>query len=188
MLPEVISIMPELTYPDNVIPPLRFQYCPMCTAPLTREIIFDDNLPRIKCPQCNWIQLASNAVAVVVVAHNAQGVAAIMPQGEDGVGLPAGLVEYGEDPAESAVREVLEETGLEAKIVDCLGWIFVSRTSWPGPMIQIMYEAEIVGGELKGSDEGAARIFPVKDLPPISSPRIGSQKAMQAYLAKQALA
>jgi ADP-ribose pyrophosphatase YjhB (NUDIX family) len=178
--------MPELTYPDNVIPPLRFQYCPMCTTPLTREIIFDDNLPRIKCPQCNWIQLASNAVAVVVVAHNAQGVAAIMPQGEDGVGLPAGLVEYGEDPAESAVREVLEETGLKARIADCLGWIFVSRTSWPGPMIQIMYEAEIIGGELKGSDEGAARIFALQEFPPISSPRIGSQKAMQAYLAKQA--
>lgn len=182
---EVRLIMPELTYPDNVIPPLRFQYCPMCATPLTREIVFDDNIPRIKCPQCHWIQLSSNAVAVVVVAHNAQGVAAIMPPGEDGVGLPAGLVEYGEDPAEAAVREVLEETGLEAKIVDCLGWIFVNRSTWPGAMVQFMFEAEIVGGKLKGSAEGAAGIFPLQDFPSISSRRTGSQKAMQAYRAKQ---
>jgi 8-oxo-dGTP diphosphatase len=123
-------------------------------------------------------------VGVVVVARNEQGIAAIVPPGETGVGLPAGLVEYGEDPAESAVREVFEETGLEAKIVDCLGWIFVNRTSWPGPMIQIMYEAEIIGGKLKGSDEGVAKMFPLHEFPKISSSRTGSQRAMQAYLTK----
>ncbi len=174
----------ELIYPENVISTLRFQFCPLCAARLTRQVIFDDNIPRIKCPECGWIQLSSNAVGVVVVARNQQGIAAILPPGETGAGLPAGLVEYGEDPAEAAIREVLEETGLEARIVDCLGWIFVNRTSWPGPMVEIMYEAEIVGGELKGSDEGAAQIFPFNELPEISPLRTGSAKALQAYRAK----
>lgn len=174
----------KLTYPENVIPPLRFQFCPMCTAQLTREVIFDDNIPRVKCHECGWIQLSSNAVSVVVVARNEQGIAAILPPAEQGVGLPAGLVEYGEDPAEAALREIHEETGLEAKIVDCLGWIFVNPTTWPGPMVQIIYEAEIIGGEVKGSNEGTAQIFPLKDFPPISSRRTGSQRAMQAYRAK----
>jgi hypothetical protein len=51
-------------------------------------------------------------------------------------------------------------------------------------MILIMYEAEIVGGELKGSDEGAARIFPLNEFPTVSPSRTGSQEAMEAYRAK----
>lgn len=174
----------ELTYPENVIPTLRYQFCPMCTTQLARKAVFDDSIPRIKCPKCNWIQLSTNAVGVIVVARDHQGIAAIVPPGETGVGLPAGLVEYGEDPAEAAIREVLEETGLKTTIVDCLGWFFADSTSWPGPMIAILYEAEIVGGELKGSDEGAAQIFPANEFPTISASRTGSQKAMEAYLAK----
>ena len=51
-------------------------------------------------------------------------------------------------------------------------------------MVQFIYEAEIVGGRLKGSDEGEAKVFPLDAFPPISPTRTGSQKAMQAYLAK----
>jgi 8-oxo-dGTP pyrophosphatase MutT (NUDIX family) len=36
-------------------------------------------------------------------------------------GLPKGLVEHGEDPGETAVREVEEETGYRAKIREPLG-------------------------------------------------------------------
>ena len=177
-------MQPDLSYPKSVIPPLRCQFCPMCAARLTREILFDDNLPRVKCPECGWIQLLSNVVGVVVVARSEQGIAAILPPGEQGVSLPAGLVEYGEDPAEAAVREVLEETGLDVRIVDCLGWVFVEPAAWPGPMIQIMYEAEIMGGKVRGSSEGAAGIFALEEFPPICEHRTGSQRAMQAYLAK----
>jgi len=174
----------ELTYPNNVIPSLRFQFCPMCTTRLVREVIFDDNIPRIRCPKCEWIQLSSNAVGVAVVAVNEKGIAAILPPGEDGVGLPAGLVEYGEDPKVAAVREILEETGLEAEIIGCLGWYYTDRTTWPGPMVQFLYEARIIGGELKGSDEGQANIFPLREFPKVSSRRIGSQKAIALYFSK----
>jgi len=50
-------------------------------------------------------------------------VAAIRPQGRPaGVwALPKGLVDPGESPAETAVREVLEETGVGGRLVEKLG-------------------------------------------------------------------
>jgi len=50
-------------------------------------------------------------------------VAAIRPQGKpEGVwALPKGKIDAGEDPADTAVREVLEETGVHASLVDKLG-------------------------------------------------------------------
>jgi len=149
-----------------------------------REVIFDDGIPRARCPNCKWIQLSTNAVGVIVIAKNEQGIVAILHPNEDGVSTPAGLVEYGESPEVAAIREVREETGLDVVITDCLGWYFSNQTTWPRPVIQIMYEAKIVGGTLRGSDEGAAEIFPHGEFPAISSSRTGSQRAMQVYLSK----
>ncbi len=173
-----------LSYPENVIPSLRFQFCPMCASPLIREVIFDDNIPRVRCPKCNWIQLSSNAVGVVVIAKNKDGVVVIVPPHEDGIGFPAGLVEYGEDPQTASVREVLEETGLEVTITDCLGWFFLDRSTFPGPVVQIVYEAKVIGGTIRGSDEGKATIISENNLPAFSSSRKGSQRAYQYYLSK----
>ncbi len=180
----VLFMNPHLAYEKNIIPALRFQYCPMCKSPLTREIIFDDHIPRVRCSHCGWIQLTSNAIGITVVVRSEKGIVAIFPPNEEGVGLPAGLVEYGEAPEAAALREVFEETGLQVKIVDCLGWYYSDRQTWPGPTVQFMYETEIIGGEIRGSDEGRAEIFPPGKFPPISSKRIGSQRAMQAYISK----
>lgn len=176
---------PNLSYPDHVIPALRFQFCPMCTSPLVRAVVFDDGLARITCPRCGWIQLLSNVVGVVTIAADRRGIAAILPPGEDGIGFPAGLVEYGESPEEAAIREVYEETGLEAMLVDSLGWFFANRATWPGPLVQFMYAARITGGALQGSQEGEARLYPQAELPAVSSKRMGSQRAIEAYLAKR---
>ena len=68
--------------------------------------------------------------------------AAIVPQGRAArpsnsgktkpvLALPKGLVDAGERPAETAVREVLEETGLTAEIVAKLGDIkYVYQRAW----------------------------------------------------------
>jgi 8-oxo-dGTP pyrophosphatase MutT (NUDIX family) len=61
-----------------------------------------------------------------VLVRNVGGrpmLAAIRPQGKRaGVwALPKGLVDVGESPAETAVREVREETGVDGRLVEKLG-------------------------------------------------------------------
>ena len=76
---------------------------------------------------------------------------------------------------------MLEETGLRSKLTECLGWHFFATSSWPGPMVQFFFEAKILDGDLKGSDEGDAMVYPLESFPAISSKRTGSQMAMEAY-------
>ena len=60
--------------------------------------------------------------------------AAIRPQGREGVwALPKGKIDAGESPAETAVREVREETGVEGRLVEKLGDVrYVYTASWKG--------------------------------------------------------
>ena len=61
-------------------------------------------------------------------------VAAIRPGGRDRVwALPKGRIDPGETAAETAVREVREETGVEGRLVEKLGDVrYVYTASWEG--------------------------------------------------------
>lgn len=78
-----------------------------------------------------------------VVARPMRGqwwLAAIEPQGRSGargdrdiLALPKGLVDHGETPEQTAVREVLEETGVKADLLHKLGDVkYFYVRSWAG--------------------------------------------------------
>jgi 8-oxo-dGTP pyrophosphatase MutT (NUDIX family) len=74
-----------------------------------------------------------------VLVRRMQGrpfVAAVRPQGKPpGVwALPKGLIDPGETPAETAVRETAEETGVEARLVGKLGDVRYVYT-WEGERV-----------------------------------------------------
>ena len=60
--------------------------------------------------------------------------AAIRPGGKEVWALPKGLIGPGEKPAETAAREVTEETGIEARLVEKLGDVRYVYT-WQGERI-----------------------------------------------------
>jgi 8-oxo-dGTP pyrophosphatase MutT (NUDIX family) len=69
-------------------------------------------------------------------------------------GLPKGLVEKGESPEETAVREVLEETGFEGKLQDSLGEIGYWYV-WEGVRVRKtvhFFLMEAIGGDASRRD------------------------------------
>jgi 8-oxo-dGTP pyrophosphatase MutT (NUDIX family) len=71
---------------------------------------------------------------VVRRLRGAWHLAAIRPAGKTVWALPKGLVGRGEDPAATAVREVAEETGVEATLVEKLGDVRYVYT-WKGERV-----------------------------------------------------
>ena len=60
--------------------------------------------------------------------------AAIRPRGRERIwALPKGHIDAGESAADTAMREVLEETGVEGRLVEKLGDVrYVYTASWKG--------------------------------------------------------
>src|SRR4051812_40846775 len=63
--------------------------------------------------------------------------------------LPAGYVDKGEQIAEAAKREVLEETGYEVKVLDEID-IYHESVGRP---VKHIFKAEITGGNLKKQND-----------------------------------
>jgi ADP-ribose pyrophosphatase YjhB (NUDIX family) len=86
----------------------------------------------------------------------------VSPEGESNWTLPGGKVEHGEDPFDTVIREVAEETGCNAVVERLLGVDSrvipaAERTVPDGPDHQnvgIFYGARITGGRLRPEPNG----------------------------------
>ena len=99
--------------------------------------------------------------------------------------IPGGWADIGNTPTEVAIREIKEETGLDAKIVRLLAIYDKQRHQHPAEpyyIYKLMFHCKVVGGELEpGFDMLGADWFSLDALPPLSEERILLTQLKQLY-------
>lgn len=126
---------------------------------------------RAVCPQCEWIHFLDPKVAAAVLIEQDGRVLLVRRAGEPFRGLwslPAGFINGGEDPAQAAARECLEETGLTVRVTRVLE--IISGKEHPrGADFIIVYQAEVIEGVLKPDDDAdAVEWFERQNLPQLA--------------------
>ena len=77
-------------------------------------------------------------------------------------GIPAGSLEYHEQPAEAVVREFYEETSMKIEIKRLLTTV----SAWEDHHLTVVYLCKIISGEFRPSHEiSEIKYFEVNDLP-----------------------
>ena len=144
--------------------PARF--CPYCATAL--EPRDDHGIPRPTCPQCGYIAYQNPSPAVGVVLPHEGGIVLVRRKYEPRAGmwsLPAGFMEYGEGPQETARREVREETGFEIDLDHLLG----AYRGADDPRVRVVlmvYLGRVVGGQAQpGDDASELGIYTLEALP-----------------------
>jgi 8-oxo-dGTP diphosphatase len=80
--------------------------------------------------------------------------------------LPGGFVEYGETTEDAVVREVMEETGLNIRILQLVGVYSDPHRDPRGHTITVAYLVKPRGGTLRAGDDAVnAKFFKRKELP-----------------------
>lgn len=151
--------------------PSHIVYCPNCATALETRLVADK--PRRACPNCDYIHFTDPKVGVGVLVIEDGKVLLVRRAMEPEVGkwsLPAGYLDYGEDPKKTAVREVLEETNIEVEISDLLDVYFnAEAVDQGGASVFILYIARFHGGEIQaGDDADDAAFFPPDKLPELA--------------------
>ena len=121
-------------------------------------------------------------IAVAVVEHDGRYLVGQRPAHVPLGGFwefPGGKVERGETPEAAAIRECLEETGLTVHIQRVLE--IISGKEHPrGADFIIVYQAEVVGGDLKADDDAdAVEWFGRDNLPPLAFR--ATQKVLESF-------
>ena len=158
-------ILPGDSAPDVVA------WCCRCAgAMLTREV---QGKPRRVCGACGYIHFveAKLGVGVCVVRDDALLLVRRRFNPEKGKwSLPAGFLDSGEDPAVCAQREVLEETGLEVRVLGVLD-VFHNPPQAGGATAFVLYRGEVLAGQLAAGDDAAdAGFFRLDELPELAFP------------------
>ena len=141
-------------------------HCTNCGGRLRFGPLPGEDRDRLACVDCGHITYVNPRLVVSTIPVTDAGEIVLIRRGfEPGRGLwaqPGGFLEVDETATEGAVRETLEETGLEVVPGEIVG--LYARLE--AAVILIAYEARVVGGAIRTSPEALDVVaFPPDAIP-----------------------
>ena len=143
-----------------------FKFCPVCGGELASRLLKASEPERLVCQRCGFVFYLDPKVAVATVITNKDGQILLVRRAiEPGYGkwvIPGGYVDRGEEVRSAAIREALEESGVDVRLDRLINiYSYTGRV----PVI-IVYAATMTGGCLGCDDEGLeARFFEPAEIP-----------------------
>lgn len=142
-----------------------YQFCPYCAAPLTTRFFAGKERPA--CRACHFMQFQDPKLAAAVLLTEDGNVLLVRRAVAPRIGywaLPAGFVDPGELPEETAVREVAEETGLTVALDGFMGFARITNPDKLG--VLVFFGGHPLGGQLQAQDDvSEARWFSPAGIP-----------------------
>ena len=145
------------------------RFCFSCGAKLGKNELEGRN--RDVCPACGTVSYVNPIPAAAVIIIHEGRILLVKRAVEPKKGLwslPAGFIEVDETVRECAVRELKEETNLDAELTGILD-VYTIFDDPRYVCLLVVYTAEVIGGSLAaGDDAEEAEFFSPDDLPPIA--------------------
>jgi ADP-ribose pyrophosphatase YjhB (NUDIX family) len=130
--------------PDWLEPMVRF--CSRCGGELAFGPIEGEERERLACPSCGFVCYVNPRLVVTTMPVAESGEVILIRRGiAPSLGQwaqPGGFLEIDETVRDAAIRETLEETGLEVEP----GAIVGLYSSVPAAVVVVAFESRIVGG------------------------------------------
>ncbi len=152
----------EHQYPLTLGPDPAF--CPACGEPVAERVLEEDHRPRLVCPNdhVTWRNPRLVVGTLPVQGGRVHLARRAIEPGHGRWSYPGGFLELGESAAEGARRETEEETQLLVQVGRLIG--AYSRPH--AGVVTLVYEADIVGGEVAPGDETTeVRAFGPDEIP-----------------------
>lgn len=133
--------------------PFEPTYCPRCATAL--EPRPEHHTMRPTCPSCGFIWYRNPVPAAGVLIVSEGRVLLVRRKCEPRAGdwcIPAGFMEAGETPEQSAIREVHEETGLIVQLTGLFG-VYAGFDDPRVRAVLILYTGAVTGGALVPGDD-----------------------------------
>ncbi len=144
-------------------------HCPYCGEDLSA--VLEEERERLYCEACDRIVWRNASPVSAIIVKKEEKILLVKRGIEPGKGewsLPAGFLEYEEEPAKAAVRELEEETGLKVGKEDLNLIEALNIERFEGQrLVALVYEAEAEKASeniSSGSDADDARYWDIEEL------------------------